>query len=107
MSKQVTRRLGVVIGVAVAVAVVTGCSRKPQAESAESADSPGMAERTGAALDQAADRTADAMEATGKAAKDLTGRAIERTGEVMEKVGESLEQTGAAMKAESVGPTDE
>ena len=78
------------LGVAILIGAVsgTGCRRQSDPESAEPL---GIAERTGAALDRAADRTAEA-------AKDLTGRAIERTGETMESVGASLERTGAGMQ---------
>ena len=77
--------------------LAAGCGRPSESESTEA---PGVAERTGAALDRAADRTVETGRATGEAVKDVTGRGIERTGEVREDAGEALERTGEGMQKE-------
>ena len=78
------------VAAAIGIVAATGCRRQSESDPPET---PGAAERTGAALDRAADRTAEA-------ATDFTGRVIERTGEGMEMVGEAMERTGADMQTE-------
>ncbi len=78
-----------VIAVAGALAVA-GCGKKPQAA--------GVGERTGAALDKAAEKTAEKAKTTAESAKDLTGQALQKSGEVIEKAGASVEKTGADMQ---------
>lgn len=95
MKTQIVRYMGV--AAIVSVVAATGCGRQSGSESSET---PGVAERTGAALDRAADRTGEAVRSAGEATKDATGRAIERTGETMENVGESMERTGSKMQSE-------
>ena len=93
MNKQIVKYLGV----AAILGVVTASGCRQQSESDET---PGVAERSGAALDRAADRTMEAARATGEAAKDVSGRAIERTGEALEDAGEAMERTGTKMQSE-------
>ena len=88
------------------VVVLAGCRQKSQSE----APTPvGVAERTGAALDKAAERTVEAAtniavkagEVAQKAAdktKDVAGKAVEKTGEALEKAGAAAEKTGADMQ---------
>ena len=102
MKTQIIRYLGVTAIVSVGAAV--GCQR--QSETGMD-DAPGVAERTGTALDQAADRTGEAVRSAGEATKDATGRAIERTGEAMESAGESMERTGTKMQSEEPEETIE
>ncbi len=92
-------QIGIYLGIAVIAGSVAaaGCGRQSGSESSET---PGVAERSGAALDRAADRTGEAVRSAGEATKDATGRALERTGEAMESVGESLERTGSKMQSE-------
>ncbi len=83
------------VGVALVAASVIagGCSR-----SSEPAGTPGVGERSGAAVDKAADKTADAAKAVAVKTKEVTGKAIEKTGELMEKAGESMDETGEKMQ---------
>ena len=100
MKIDVARILGVV-AVAGALAVV-GCTQKSESE-------PGVAERTGAALDRAADKTVEvstnvagktveAAKTTAAATKDVAGQAVEKTGAALEKAGAATEKTGANMQ---------
>lgn len=86
-----------ILGVVALAGLVTlaGCGKKPESVSDTS---PGFAERTGAALDTAAEKTADAAKATAVATRDATGKAIEKTGEVLEKAGGAVEEAGAKMR---------
>lgn len=61
-------------------------------------DSPGVGERTGAAIDRATDKSADAAKSTLDAAKEMTGAAVEKTGEALEKAGNAVEKKGADMQ---------
>lgn len=78
--------------VAVAGALaVAGCGKRPE-------KAAGPAERTGAALDKAAEKTADAAKTTAEAAKDAAGVAVQKTGEALEKAGAATEKAGADMQ---------
>lgn len=78
---------------AVASAVVAvGCRQKSESEPA------GMAERAGAALDTAADKTVEGAKATASATKDVAGKAVEKTGEAFEKAGDAMQDTGEGMR---------
>ncbi len=83
------------VGVALVAAsvIVGGCNR-----SSEPAGTPGVGERSGAAVDKAADKTADGAKAVAEKTKEVTGKALEKTGEVMEKAGESMNTTGEKMQ---------
>jgi hypothetical protein len=89
-----------------AVAVVGCCCKISDSEPSNTA---GVAERTGAALDKAADKTVeattnivgktgDAVKKTAAATKDVAGQAVEKTGEALEKAGAAVEKTGADMQ---------
>lgn len=114
MKKDRTMILGIVA--LSSVVVLAGCGRKSESEPAES---PGVMERTGAALDTAAgktvetgaaaaDKTADAAKATAAAAKEVTGKVVEKTGDALEKAGDAVERAGASMREppEPVTPED-
>ncbi len=73
--------------------IVGGCSRTSEPDGA-----PGVGERSGAAVDNAAGKTADAAKAAGVKTKEVTGVAIEKTGEVMEKAGKKMDETGEKMQ---------
>ena len=101
MKMDMIRVLGVV-AVASAVAAV-GCRRKSESEPA------GMAERTGAAVDTAAEKTVETgaavvektvegAKATAAATKEVAGKAVEKTGEALEKTGAAIESAGAGMR---------
>ena len=83
------------VGVALVAASVIagGCNRN-----SEPGDTPGVGERSGAAVEKAVDKTADAAKAVGEKTKEVTGKALEKTGEVMEKAGESMDATGKNMQ---------
>ena len=72
---------------AIGIFAVADCRRQPESEWTKV---PGIAERTGAALDHAADRIAETGPGFGEAAEDHTGRAIKRSGGAMENAGESV-----------------
>jgi hypothetical protein len=77
------------IAVAGAVAMA-GCGKNSEA--------PGIGERTGAALDKAADKTAEAAQTTAETVKDVAGQAVEKTGAVLERAGDAVEKTGSGME---------
>jgi hypothetical protein len=81
-------KLGVTLSIIAGLGIltVTGCGKKPQ--------DPGVGERTGAALDEAAKKSAAKAEVLGEKVKDGTGKALEKTGEVMEKAGEAVDKAG-------------
>ena len=64
--------------------------------------SPGAAEKAGAALDQAAENTAEtakaAWEKTGEAVDDAAAKTKDVADKVVDKTGEALEKTGAAVE---------
>lgn len=82
MKINVVRMLAIVVIVVGAMAVV-GCKQK--------SPSTGVAERTGAALDRAAEKTVETT-------KEVAGEVVEKTGEVLEKTGAAIEETGAGMQ---------
>ena len=53
--------------------------------------SPGIGEKTGAALDRAAIKTVEVT-------TNVAGQVVEKTGEVMEKAGSAVEDAGADMQ---------
>ena len=75
-----------IITVAVAL-TLTGCGKKPQTEA-------GVGERTGAAIDEAAEKGVEKAKDVGEKIKDATGTAVEKTGEVMEKAGAAVDKAG-------------
>jgi len=95
-----------VVAVVVCGLAVAGC--KPKSES-EATGTAGFGERTGIALDNAAEKTAevtsnavdktvDAAKATGTATKEVAGKVVEKTGEVLEKAGSAVERAGENMQ---------
>ena len=92
MTNLTKRILWVVSAAAIGALAVTGCRRKAAAEPS------GVGERTGAAIDQATEKTVDAAKATLSATKDAAGAAVEKTGEVLEKAGTAVEKTGSNMQ---------
>lgn len=78
-----------ILAIAGALAM-TGCGKK--------AETPGIGEKTGATLDQTAEKTAEAAKSTAEAVKDTTGRAIEKTGELIQKAGAATEKAGGNMQ---------
>ena len=93
MKIDVVRVLGIVaVGGVVAVA---GCRQRSESEPPKTA---GVAERTGAALDRAAEKTVEVATNVAGKTKDAAGVAIEKTGEVMEKAGAAVEKTGENMQ---------
>ena len=71
-------------------AAVSGCGRKSKNE--------GVGERTGAALDNAAESTSEAAQTAGEKVKEVTGKVVEKTGEVLEKTGAAVEKSGDEMQ---------
>ncbi|MFO7936624.1 MAG: hypothetical protein R6V06_03340 [Kiritimatiellia bacterium] len=63
---------------------VAGCGRN--------AENEGVGERTGAALDRAAENTADAAQATGEEIKETTGEVLESTGAAVENAGDNMQK---------------
>ena len=71
--------------------VLAGCKPKSDAEAPPAA---GVGERTGAALDRAADKTAETAKAAAAKTKVVAGKTVEKTGEALEKAGAAVEKTG-------------
>lgn len=97
MKIDLARMLGIV---AVAgVVVVGGCCQKSESEPTKTA---GVAERTGAAVDKAAEKTAEAVntavEKTGEAVKKTAAATKDAAGQAIEKTGAAVEKTGANMQ---------
>jgi hypothetical protein len=91
-------KMGMLTGlgiVAAAVVATTGCGRKPPSESSATA---GPMERTGAAVDTAAEKTTEAARKGATATKDAAGAVVEKTGAVLEKAGSAVEGAGADMQ---------
>jgi len=99
MKIDMFKKVLVVMTVAGAVAVV-GCSNKSETEPVKT---PGMAEKAGAVMDQAAAKTmeaatnaaaktTEAANAAAAAAKDATGKALEKTGAAVEQTGVDLQK---------------
>lgn len=93
MKMDRTRVLSVV-ALASLVALI-GCKQNSESKPAPS---EGVAERTGAALDTAAEKTRDAAKATAAATREMTDKAVEKTGEALEKAGDAVQNTGAKMR---------
>ena len=79
------RILWVALVAVVGSLTLAGCQPKNASEPA------GVGERTGAAIDRAAEKTVDKT-------KELTEAAVEKTGEALEKAGNAVEKTGADMQ---------
>ncbi len=77
------------VGVAAVMAWTTGCGQKPE---------PGVGEKTGAALDRAAEKTGEAATKAVDATKDAAEKVSDKTGEVLEKSGAAVEKTGQDMQ---------
>ncbi len=92
MKSKVEKFLWMVSVAVVGSLTTVGCRPKDAAEPA------GVGERTGAAMDRAADKTAEAAKTAAAATKEFTGAAVEKTGEVLEKAGTAVEKTGADMQ---------
>ncbi|NLE53360.1 MAG: hypothetical protein GX617_00350 [Lentisphaerae bacterium] len=73
MKKKMNRMLWIVPAALISCLALASCRPKNAAE-------PGIGQRTGAAIDRAADKT------------------VEKTGEVMEKAGAAVEKTGTDMQ---------
>ena len=85
-----TRTMAVLGAVTVAgVLTLVGCGKNPDVPPAA-----GVGQRTGAALDRAAEKTADAAKAATEATKAAADNAVEKTGEGLEKAGSAMEKTG-------------
>ncbi len=96
MKNYVSKMLG--LAAVAGLVTMTGC-----AEKSETNQLPGVGERTGAAMDRAAEKTVEtANAATEKAAetakkaaeatKEAAQKAVEKTGEALEKAGESMQK---------------
>ena len=95
MKIKVLKNLSI-IAVAVAGAMaLAGCRQKPAAEQSKTV---GVGERAGAALDKAAEKTAEAGKAAATTTKEAAGKVVEKTGEVLEKAGAATEKAGANMQ---------
>lgn len=81
MNKNIAKWMGIVA--AISMVTMVGCKPKPATEPA----TPGAAEKAGAVLDNAADKTVQG-----------TGVAVEKAGEAMKNAGSSMEKTGANMQ---------
>ncbi len=77
----------------VANVMAGGCSRH-----SEPAGTPGVGERSGAAVDKAAGKTADAAKSVAVKTKEVTGKVLEKSGALMESAGESMGETGEKMQ---------
>jgi hypothetical protein len=75
---------------AAGLASLTGCDKPSTAAE--------VGEKTGAALDTAAEKTVEATKTAASATKEFTGKALEETGEAMKKAGEAMENTGENMQ---------
>lgn len=69
---------------------VTGCGQNKK--------QPGVGEEAGAALDNAADKSALKVDAVAEEIKDATDNVIKKTGEVLEKAGEAVDKTGEKLQ---------
>lgn len=75
--------------------VLAGCT--PKSDPGSTAE-PGVGERTGAALDRAADKTAETAKAAAEKTEAAADKAVEKTGEALEKSGAAIEKTGADLQ---------
>lgn len=71
------------------IVALVGCRKKSEPVLPQPA---GVGEKAGAALDRAAQKTAEAAKTTAEAAKEAAGNAVEKTGEVLEKAGENMQK---------------
>lgn len=94
------------VAVVVGALATVGCCKKSDTEPVKA---PGTAEKAGAALDRAADKTVDvttnavkkateATKAAAEATKEATGKAVEKTGEALQKAGAAVEKAGANLQ---------
>ena len=106
MKIAMARMFGVVAIAVVGIVAVVGCMQKSDSEPSKET---GIAERTGAVLDKAAEKTVEvatnvaakttkAVKTTAEATKNIAGQAVEKTGEALEKAGAATEKTGANMQ---------
>ncbi|PKL51109.1 MAG: hypothetical protein CVV42_00685 [Candidatus Riflebacteria bacterium HGW-Riflebacteria-2] len=83
----------------VGVFVLTGCCNKGGTEVNPAA---GPAEKAGATLDKAVEKTGDEArrlaEKASKEAKETADKAIDKTGEILEKAGNGLAKAGADLQ---------
>jgi len=82
MNKNTMKWMSIVA--AISVVTMVGCKQKT---GTEPTTTPGVAEKAGAALDKAADKTVEG-----------TGIAIEKTGEAVKNAAASVEKTGDNMQ---------
>ncbi len=90
MKTNMIRALGIM---AAAVLVVAGCGKKSEQSTPE-----GAMERTGAALDTAAEKTAEAAKKAATATKSAAGVVVEKTGSALERAGSAMEGAGTDMQ---------
>lgn len=64
--------------------LMSGCDKTTKSE-------PGVGERSGAALDPAAENTAEAAKKAAAKTKEATGKALEKAGEAVDKAGEKMQ----------------
>lgn len=88
-------KISVLWALVMGMAIGAGCKKKSQ-PTPEGA--PGFGERTGAALDEAAEDTGEAVKSAATATKEFTGKVIEKTGDALKTSGNAAEKTGADMQ---------
>lgn len=102
MKVNKVRNLGLLAFAVVGTAVMVGCAKKAESTPPEK---EGVAERTGAAIDRAAEKaaevatdvgtkTVEATKAAAEATQEAAGNALEKAGEMMEEAGEAAEEAG-------------
>lgn len=84
MKMDMARALGVAAVVVAGAVAMVSCGRNTEPS--------GVGERTGTALDRAAEKTAEAAKAAASATKDAAGKAVEKTGAAVEKTGENMQK---------------
>jgi hypothetical protein len=90
MKMDVAKGLSIMAVVVVGAVTMVACGNR--------CEQPGVGERTGAAMDRAAEKTVEAAKATAAATKEAAGKAVEKTGKVLETSGAAVEKTGADMQ---------
>jgi hypothetical protein len=88
---KTTTGIALSIIVVTGIFAITGCGKKTE-------PGPGVGERTGAALDEAAKKSAEKAEDVAEKVKDATGKAVEKAGETMEKAGAAVDKAGADLQ---------
>ncbi len=88
---KTTTGIALSIIVVTGIFAITGCGKKTES-------GPGVGERTGAAIDEAAKKSAEKAEDVAEKVKDATGKAVEKTGEAMEKAGAAVDKAGADLQ---------